>query len=134
MWWLWWDRFGRLPAVPVVAGSLTLQMVITLTLPFPISAVPGLVVGSAFLAYCVARPTKGWGIFLAAALPQCGSMLLHDITGVGKWWLYAALIPLAALVASEEEREAREEQAQAHETGSAAARPCPSRATASPRR
>ena len=120
MWWSWWDRFGRLPAVPMVAGSLALQFVIGLTLPLPISAVLGLVVGLAFVAYCAARPAKGWAVFWAAALPQCGSMFLHDITGVAQWWLYAALIPLAALAAAEEDREAHEEQAAAHEAGSAA--------------
>ena len=114
MWWSWWYRFGDLPAVPVVAGSLTLLAVIELTMPVPISIVPGLLVGSTFIAYCMARPSKGWDIFWTGAVPQSGSMLLHDITGVAEWWLYAALIPVAAWCAAAEEREADEERAAAH--------------------
>ena len=120
MWWSWWDRFGCLPAVPVVAGCLALQAVIGLTLPLPISIVPALFVALVFIAYCVARPVRGWGIFWAGAVPQYGSMILHDITAIAEWWLYAALIPLAVLWAAEEEREAHEEQAAARAAGGAA--------------
>ena len=120
MWSSWWHRFGRLPAVPVVAGSLTLHAVIGLTLSAPISIVPGLLVGLTFIAYCVARPSKGWGIFLAGGVPQCGAIILHDITGLAQSWLYAALIPVAALCAAVEEQEADEEQAAARKPGGAA--------------
>jgi len=117
--------FGRLPAVPVVVGSLTLLAMIELTMSVPISIVPGLLVGLTFIAYCVARPSKGWGIFLAGGVPQCGAIILHDITGLAESWLYAALIPVAALCAAVEEQEADEEQRAPHKADGAA-RPCPS--------
>jgi hypothetical protein len=111
----------RRPArVPVVAGSLALQAVIGLTLPLPISIVPGLLVALAFIAYCVARPAKGWGIFWAGTVPQYGAIILHDSIGLAEWWLYAALIPLAALWAAKEEREAHEEQTAALKADGAA--------------
>ena len=119
MWTSSWDRLGDLPAVPVVIVTLALQAVIGLTLALPVSAVLGLLVVSAFIAYCVARPTQGSGIFWAGTVPQYGSIILHDITGLTDWWLYAALIPLAALWAAQEEREAYDKCTAAHDPGRA---------------
>jgi hypothetical protein len=87
----------------------------------------GLFVALAFIAYCVARPTKGWGIFWAGTVPQYGSILLYDAVGVSEWWLYAAFIPLAALWAAAEERELHDEQAADDELGGTA-RPASRRA------
>ncbi len=120
MWRSLWVRLGRLPAVPVVTASVALQALIGLTLSFPRSVVLGLCVALAFIAYCVARPTQGWGIFWAGTVPQYGSILLHDAIGLSEWWLYAAFIPLAALWAAAEEREVHDEQAAADEVGPAA--------------
>lgn len=73
-----------------------------------------------FIAYCLARPSKGWGMFWAGAVPEAGSRILHDLTGLAEWWLYAALIPVAALAAAGVEQEADEEQATAHKPDGAA--------------
>ena len=62
-------------------------------------------------------PDEGWGIFWAGTVPQYGSIILHDITGLNEWWLYAALIPLAALWAAQEEREAHDKCTPAHDPG-----------------
>ena len=113
-----WLRLGRLPAVPVVTASVALQALIGLTLSFPMSVVFGLFVALAFIAYCVARPANGWGIFWAGAVPQYGSIILHDAVGLSEWWAYAACIPLAALGGAQE-CGVHDEQPAADEAGGA---------------
>lgn len=50
-------------------------------------------------AYCIARPTVGWGLFLLPAGVSVVAQIADAISDGAYWWVYGGLVPIALLAA-----------------------------------
>ena len=101
-----WQRFGRLPAAPVVAAMYALAIAAGLAFDDGIAVPVGLCLAAVFIVYCIARPAKGTDIFLMSAFPSAVSSIVVTVADVSRWWIAVPVIPVTLLLIAREDRAA----------------------------
>ncbi len=92
-----WQRFGQLPASPVLLVVIALGTLADLALPGN-PPTPVYFMLAVWVAYCVARPRDGVEVFFTAAIPSAASSLAHDILDVPRLAVSLPLLPVALLM------------------------------------
>jgi hypothetical protein len=97
-----WRRFGRLPSVGVLSAVFALIGLAWLAAPARTALLASAT--TLLVLYCLARPRGGWDAFGSAILPGGVASLLHAVAGTPRW-IGALLIPVALVVAWDDDRE-----------------------------
>ena len=107
--WLWtaWRWYGHQRAVVVIPALFLPVVLLAATAGRDAAAPAAAAVLALEIAYCFARPRGGLDAFLASAIPNAGTTVLHGAFG----WRVAAVAPpliaLALYILWDIDREAR---------------------------
>jgi hypothetical protein len=102
-----WRRFGRLPAVPCVLAYYVLVAAASLLLEGDAAIFTVLALFGVLVAYCVARPANGMGIFGLAVSPAAFAAIAETVADIPRWWVSLPMSVLALLLIAQEERDSR---------------------------